>query len=125
MGLHVSCRAVPAAALPVTVFHDQHEVHMNGTTVTLKYYGNAHTGSDIFVHFTDAGILQTGDTFWNGSYPFIDYSTGGSIDGQIRAAEQNHARVTGKTLVIPGHGQSAEKLTSRCSAMYWSKYATK
>jgi len=27
-----------------------------------------------------------------------------SIDGQIRAAEANIARVTGKTIVIPGHG---------------------
>jgi hypothetical protein len=25
--------------------------------------------------------LHTGDTYWNGIYPFIDYSTGGSIDG--------------------------------------------
>jgi glyoxylase-like metal-dependent hydrolase (beta-lactamase superfamily II) len=96
--------AAPAAALPATVFHDQHEIHINGTTVSLKYYGNAHTDSDIFVHFVDADILQTGDTFWNGSYPFIDYSTGGSIDGQIRAAEINLARATGKTIVISGHG---------------------
>ncbi|HEY2121705.1 MAG TPA: hypothetical protein VGH37_21165 [Candidatus Acidoferrum sp.] len=36
--------------------------------------------------------------------PFIDYSTGGSIDGQIRAAEANLAKVTDKMIVIPGHG---------------------
>jgi glyoxylase-like metal-dependent hydrolase (beta-lactamase superfamily II) len=41
---------------------------------------------------------------WNRNYPFIDYSTGGSIDGQIRAAEANLAKVTAKTIVIPGHG---------------------
>jgi len=56
------------------------------------------------VHFTEADILHTGDTFWNRDYPFIDYSTGGSIDGHIRAAEANLAKVTEKTLVIPGHG---------------------
>jgi len=33
-----------------------------------------------------------------------DDSTGGSIDGQIRAAEENLAKVTDKMLVIPGHG---------------------
>ena len=33
--------------------------------------------------------LHVGDTWWNGVYPFIDYSTGGTIDGQIRAAEAN------------------------------------
>lgn len=36
--------------------------------------------------------------------PFIDYSTGGSIDGSIRAAEDNVAMVTDETIVIPGHG---------------------
>jgi glyoxylase-like metal-dependent hydrolase (beta-lactamase superfamily II) len=96
--------AAPAAALPATVFKDEHELHMNGMTAVLKDYDNAHTDSDIFVHFVDADILQTGDTFWNGSYPFIDYSTGGSINGQIRAAEINLARATGNTVVIPGHG---------------------
>lgn len=63
-----------------------------------------HTDSDISVHFAEADVLHVGDTFWNRNYPFIDYSTGGSIDGQIRAAEANLAKVTDKTIVIPGHG---------------------
>jgi glyoxylase-like metal-dependent hydrolase (beta-lactamase superfamily II) len=48
--------------------------------------------------------LHAADTFWNGVYPFIDYSTGGSIDGMIRAAEANLAATTSKTIVISGHG---------------------
>jgi glyoxylase-like metal-dependent hydrolase (beta-lactamase superfamily II) len=96
--------AAPTAAIPTTVFKDEHELNLNGTTVLLKHYGNAHTDSDISVHFVDADILLTGDTFWNGAYPFIDYSTGGSLDGQIRAAETNLATATGKTVVVPGHG---------------------
>ena len=70
----------------------------------LKHYSPAHTDSDISVYFSEADILHTGDTFWNRDYPFIDYGTGGSIDGHIRAAEANIAKVTGKTIVIPGHG---------------------
>ena len=70
----------------------------------LKHYLPAHTDSDISVYFPEADILHTGDTFWNRDYPFIDYGTGGSIDGQIRAAEANIAKVTNKTIVIPGHG---------------------
>ena len=49
------------------------------------------------------------DTFWNGHFPFIDYSTGGSIAGMIRAAEANVAKVTDKTIVIPGHGPIGNK----------------
>jgi hypothetical protein len=48
-------------------------------------------------------------TFWNGSYPFIDYSTGGSIDGMIRATETNLAKVTDSMIVIPGHGAVGDK----------------
>src|ERR1700688_1205578 len=96
--------AAPAGAIPTTVFRDEHTVHANGSTLALKHYGPAHTDSDISVHFTEADVLHTGDTFWNRNYPFVDYSTGGSIDGQIRAAEANLAKVSATTIVIPGHG---------------------
>jgi len=99
----------PAAAIPTTVFQDEKTVHANGSTLALKYYGPAHTDSDISVHFTEADVLHTGDTFWNRNYPFVDYSTGGSIDGQIRAAEANLAKVGAATIVIPGHGAVAGK----------------
>jgi len=79
----------------------------NDTRILLKYYGPAHTDSDISVNFTDADVLHVGDTLWNGVYPFIDYSTGGSIDGSIRAAEANVAAITDRTIVIPGHGPVA------------------
>ena len=96
--------SAPAGAIPTTVFKDDYTMHANGTTLTLKRYLPAHTDSDISVHFAEAEIFHTGDTFWNRDYPFIDYSTGGSIDGQIRAAEANIAKVTNNTIVIPGHG---------------------
>jgi len=99
--------AAPAGAIPTSVFQDERAVHFNGSTLALKYYGPAHTDSDISVHFTEADVLHTGDTFWNRNYPFIDYSTGGSIDGQIRAAEVNLAKVSATTVVIPGHGAVA------------------
>jgi len=96
--------AAPAGAIPTTVFENEHTVHANGSTLALKHYSPAHTDSDISVHFTEADVLHTGDTFWNRNYPFVDYSTGGSIDGQIRAAEANLAKVSATTIVIPGHG---------------------
>jgi glyoxylase-like metal-dependent hydrolase (beta-lactamase superfamily II) len=96
--------AAPPGAIPSTVFKEDHTVHANDSTLVLKHYLPAHTDSDISVHFTEADIFHTGDTFWNRDYPFIDYSTGGSIDGAIRAAEANIAKVTDRMIVIPGHG---------------------
>ena len=99
----------PPGAIPVEVFDDERTMKLNGTSIALKYYGAAHTDSDISVYFTDADIFHVGDTFWNGYYPFIDYSTGGSIDGMIRATEANLAKVTDKMVVIPGHGAVGDK----------------
>jgi glyoxylase-like metal-dependent hydrolase (beta-lactamase superfamily II) len=94
----------PAGAIPSTVFRGDYTLHVNGTNLMLESYLPAHTDSDVSVYFTEADIFHTGDTFWNRDYPFIDYSTGGSIDGQIRAAEANISKVADKTIVIPGHG---------------------
>ena len=94
-----------AAALPTELFSQEHTVALKGNTIALSHYGAAHTDSDIAVRFVEADILHAGDTFWNGVYPFIDYSTGGSIDGSIRAAEANLAATTDRTVIIPGHGQ--------------------
>jgi glyoxylase-like metal-dependent hydrolase (beta-lactamase superfamily II) len=79
-------------------------MNLNPSTLHLKYYGPAHTDSDISVAIPEADIVHCGDTYWNGIYPFIDYSTSGNIDWMIKAAEVNGAAVTDKTIVIPGHG---------------------
>ena len=99
----------PAGALPTKLFNSEQTLHLNGATLALKRYAPAHTDSDISVHFTDADIIDVADTLWNGHFPFIDYSTGGNIDGMIRAAEANVAKVTDKTIVIPGHGPIGNK----------------
>jgi len=99
----------PAGAIPKTVFDDAYRVHHDDTHIALKHYGPAHTDSDISVVFEEADVIHVGDTWWNGIYPFIDYSTGGSIDGTIRATEQNLSVVTDKTIIIPGHGPVGNK----------------
>jgi glyoxylase-like metal-dependent hydrolase (beta-lactamase superfamily II) len=99
----------PADALPTTVFRDAHRLRHNDTGLALKYYGPAHTDSDISVVFEEADVIHVGDTWWNGFYPFIDYSTGGTIDGMIRATKRNLSVVTDKTVIIPGHGPVGSK----------------
>ncbi|WP_263367493.1 MBL fold metallo-hydrolase [Edaphobacter bradus] len=93
-----------AGAIPAMTFDTEHTAHLNGMTLAMKYYGPAHTDCDISVHFTEADVLHAGDTWWNGVYPFIDYSTGGSLDETIRALEENISQVSATTVVIPGHG---------------------
>ena len=101
--------AQPADALPTVIFTDTHTLTTNGDTLLLSRYDPAHTDTDISVLFTDADVLHTGDTWFSGMYPFIDYSTGGHIDGMIRATQKNLSVGTGSTIIIPGHGQVGNK----------------
>jgi glyoxylase-like metal-dependent hydrolase (beta-lactamase superfamily II) len=96
--------ALAPGAMPTEVFSHNKRLTINRSTLQLQHYGPAHTDSDISVHFVEADILHVADTFWNGIYPFIDYSTGGNIDGMIIAADANLATATERTIVIPGHG---------------------
>ena len=97
---------LPPAGIPSEVFANDRILKLNGTSIALRYYGPAHTDSDISVTFTEADIVHVADTFWNGIYPFIDYSTGGSIDGMIAASNANLAATTDNTIIIPGHGKA-------------------
>ncbi|MCG2640905.1 MULTISPECIES: MBL fold metallo-hydrolase [Bradyrhizobium] len=97
--------ALPANAVPAQVFSKDHHLKVNGASIALKYYGPAHTDGDISVMFTEANVLHAGDTYWNNIYPFIDYSTGGSINGMIAASDANLAMANNETIIIPGHGK--------------------
>lgn len=96
----------PAGGIPSEAFAQERSLRLNGSTIALKHYGPAHTDSDISVTFAEANVVHVADTFWNGAYPFIDYSTGGSIDGMIAASDANLAATTDDTIVIAGHGKA-------------------
>ena len=50
-----------------------------------------------------------GDTFFSNGYPFIDLSSGGGIEGYVRAADRVLAMAQTSTKIIPGHGPVADK----------------
>jgi glyoxylase-like metal-dependent hydrolase (beta-lactamase superfamily II) len=101
-------RPKPAAELPnITVAGDR-VLQANGETIRIRHYKSGHTDGDISVYFVNADVLSTGDTFWNGQYPFIDYVGGGSIDGAIAAATANIAMASAHTIIVPGHGPAGD-----------------
>jgi glyoxylase-like metal-dependent hydrolase (beta-lactamase superfamily II) len=99
----------PTGALPTILFNSYRDLSDGTNTLKLTHYDPAHTDTDLSVHFAEADILHCGDTFWNGLYPFIDYSSGGNINGMIGATEQNLATAGADTIVIPGHGAIGNK----------------
>ena len=101
--------AAPAAARPVVTFPTRTTFHLNGNTVNVVHVENAHTDGDSIVHFTNANVIHTGDTYMKDIYPFIDVSSDGSIDGFIASSAAVLARSDANTKIIPGHGALANK----------------
>lgn len=105
-------REVPAApykALPIITFGDRVTFHINGATMVAFHVDNAHTDGDVIIHFREADVYHMGDIFFNRMFPFIDLSSGGSIDGMIAAASMILGRIDDQTKLIPGHGPLGNK----------------
>ncbi len=96
--------AQPKAALPVITFADSVTFHWNDDQLDVFHVPPAHTDGDAIIHFKNANVVHTGDIYFNGLYPFIDGSSGGSVDGVIAAAERILSMVDDRTKIIPGHG---------------------
>jgi glyoxylase-like metal-dependent hydrolase (beta-lactamase superfamily II) len=106
--LNEKIKASPAVALPVVTFTRDMAFHLNGEEISVFHVARAHTDGDAIVHFKKGNIVHMGDVY-NRSYPFIDTSAGGNIDGVIAAIDQVIGMINEKTTVIPGHGKLAGK----------------
>ena len=95
--------------LPVITFSDDATFYMNGNDIFLTHVHNAHTDGDALVYFAQSNVLHTGDTFFNGRFPYIDLKRGGSLTGDIAAAKKGLMIINDDTKVIPGHGSLASK----------------
>ena len=105
-------RKVPASphiALPVATFSSEMQLHLNGEDLRLTAVPPAHTDNDVIVHFPNANVLHCGDLYFNGFYPFIDYSSGGWIGGMAAGIKAASAMTDAKTKIIPGHGPMASQ----------------
>lgn len=102
-------KASPVAALPVITFPERMTLHLNGEEAQLIHVQRAHTDGDSLVFFPKSNVIHTGDIFFNGSYPFIDLDSGGSLAGMIAAIRKVLAMANNNTKLIPGHGPLATK----------------
>lgn len=99
----------PRAALPVITFAGTITFHLNGDEMRAMHVPRAHTDGDAIVHFVKSDVIHMGDTYFNGMYPFIDTSSGGTPDGVVAAVDQVLAIAGEKTKIIPGHGPLSNK----------------
>ena len=99
----------PEAAWPVITFTQDMSFYLNGDRLHAFHVPDAHTDGDAIIHFQGANVIHMGDTFFVGRYPFIDTSSGGTINGLIGAAEAVLAVADDDTRIIPGHGPLSDR----------------
>ncbi len=95
--------------LPVFTFQKQFNAYLNGQSLHAIHVAHAHTDGDAFMHYPDLNLVHTGDIFFNGLFPFIDLTNGGSVRGYIAAQQAILTRANDSTRIVPGHGPLASK----------------
>jgi len=105
--------ASPHEALPVVTFTDSLSFHLNGDSIVVFHVAPAHTDGDAIVLFTKANVVHMGDVFVSDRLPFVDLSSGGSINGIITAADRALLATNAETRIIPGHGPLADRARLR------------
>lgn len=95
------------AGFPVVTFDQNINLHINGNDVVVAHVHNAHTDGDVLIYFPQSNVLHTGDTFFNGRFPYIDLESGGTVNGDIEAARTGLSLINENTKIIPGHGNIA------------------
>ena len=73
-------------------------------TLTLHYYGPAHTAGDSVVHFERADVVHMGDLVFNRMPSFIDLPAGATTEGWMGLLQSVHDDFSDETLFIFGHG---------------------
>ena len=96
---------------PNSTFTLEWSQYLGKETVTTKYFGPAHTNGDIIIHFENANVTHMGDLMFNRRFPFIDRSSGASIQGWINVLKTARSTYEKDTIFIFGHAAEGYEIT--------------
>jgi glyoxylase-like metal-dependent hydrolase (beta-lactamase superfamily II) len=100
---------LPEDAWPVVTFSGKLNFYLNQEEIELLHVTPGHTDGDVVIHFKKANVYHMGDMFVTYGYPYIDYGSGGSINGFISSLDAFLGMMDDNTKVIPGHGELCTK----------------
>ncbi|HEY5908493.1 MAG TPA: MBL fold metallo-hydrolase [Vicinamibacteria bacterium] len=99
----------PKVALPVVTFGQSLTLHLNGEEVRALHYPKGHTDGDAIIYFSASNVAHMGDSFVTYGLPFVDVSSGGSVQGLVANVEKAMAALPNDVKIIPGHGPLSGK----------------
>ena len=102
--LKMEVKPADKAALPIITFDHDVTVHLNGEDIRALHFPAGHTDGDAVIFFPKNNVVHMGDDFVRYGFPFIDVSSGGSVQGMIAAMDKVSNELPKDVKVIPGHG---------------------
>jgi glyoxylase-like metal-dependent hydrolase (beta-lactamase superfamily II) len=93
-----------AFALPVITYTESMSIYMNGEEIKAVHYPNGHTDGDTVVFFLGSNVVHLGDDFFTARFPFVDLTSGGSVQGMINNVGTLITTIPSDAKLIPGHG---------------------
>ena len=94
---------------PTVTFEDTMNIVSGDVTLSLCYFGKAHSESDIMIHIPEMKILMVGDLFSGYGRPNFSDSSKPDVERWINALKWIEARLTNIELVVGGHGKIMTK----------------
>ena len=99
----------PAEAWPVITFDENLSIHFNGEEISLHHLPAGHTDGDIGIYFHGSNVAHMGDHFFTGRFPFVDVSSGGTVQGMAANVGRALENLPDDVKIIPGHGPLSTK----------------
>lgn len=103
-------------------FKEQLDISLPKEKIKALHFGQAHTGSDIIIHFENANVVHLGDLVFNNVYPYIDNFSECSVENWIIVLEKAAKYFDKDTIFIFGHADKTEALTGKVEDVLRQRY---
>jgi glyoxylase-like metal-dependent hydrolase (beta-lactamase superfamily II) len=101
--INLTIPALSEKGLPIITFSENMTFYQNNEEIIITHLDNGHTDGDSAVYFTKNNVIHVGDDFSDRSYPLMDLSSGGSIDGLLSSLKKILSMINKDTKVVGGH----------------------
>ncbi|NNE29873.1 MAG: MBL fold metallo-hydrolase [Saprospiraceae bacterium] len=101
--------AKPKSYHPNITFSTEMNLYFNDEAILIFHSHVGHTDGDALIYFPKNNVIHMGDTYFQGKFPFVDLSSGGSVKSLIKSINQSLILIDDATQIIPGHGNLSNR----------------
>jgi cyclase len=92
--------------LPNETFTKSVQKRAAGETITLNYFGPAHTDGDAVIHFEKSNVVHIGDLVFNRRFPYIDKRAGANIQNWVKVLDKVLTTYDNDAIFLFGHSDN-------------------